>query len=130
MNYGSYQHIFMSNLDNTSQGFSDKSSNLATPSSSSSTASCGHKLKVLADDTRLKILQQLLKGPRKVSELQGLEDLEQSLVSHHLKVLRKAGLVNSHREGKAVVYQMVPGTYCPDQQDKGVDLGCCQFSFN
>ncbi|HXX93136.1 MAG TPA: metalloregulator ArsR/SmtB family transcription factor, partial [Planctomycetota bacterium] len=52
---------------------------------------CADKMKVLSDVTRLFVLEELLNAPRTVTELNALLKIEQSLLSHHLKVLRKAG---------------------------------------
>ena len=53
--------------------------------------------------------------------------IEQSLLSHHLKHLREAGIVESTRDGKAVLYRLSPTM--ENQKDGVVDLGCCQISF-
>ena len=59
---------------------------------------CAERLKVLADRTRLDVLRRLLTRPHRVGELADDLDVEQSLLSHHLRTLRDAGLV----EGCAV----------------------------
>ena len=90
---------------------------------------CVRKLKVLSDPTRLSVLKLLIEQPRNVGELIALLGLEQSLLSHHLQVLRKTGLVTSTRDGKAVLYQLSAQvrTSAPVE---ALDLGCCQLSFN
>lgn len=93
-----------------------------------SSFSCVDKLKLLADPTRLAVLEHLMKKPRHVGELGFLLDVEQSLLSHHLAILREAGLVKATRKGKTVLYrlaQAVGGT----AGGKALDLGCCQLSF-
>jgi ArsR family transcriptional regulator len=55
--------------------------------------------KALADTNRLRILVVLERGPLNVSEISSVLRLEQSNVSHHLKVLLEAGLVR--KEGRA-----------------------------
>ena len=45
---------------------------------------CATKLKVLADDTRLAVVRQLMAGPQQVNEINTILNLEQSLLSHHL----------------------------------------------
>ena len=90
--------------------------------------SCATRLKVLADDTRLVVLQQLMHGPRHVGELNAALEIELSLLSHHLKVLREAGLVVAQRDGKAVLYSLAPGVDMT-QSGKGINLGCCSLSF-
>ena len=60
--------------------------------------SCVGLLKVLADETRLAVVRQLLDKPKHVNEINAFLQLEQSLLSHHLRVLRKAGLITSRRD--------------------------------
>ena len=91
-------------------------------------ASCAELLKNLADETRLAVVRQLMSGPKHVGEINAELGLDQSLLSHHLKVLREAGLVESQRDGKGVLYRLarrVEGT----GNRRGIDLGCCQISF-
>jgi len=61
-------------------------------------------LKALADETRLKIVDFLLDGEKCVCEIFHHVERTQSTVSIQLKVLRKAGIVNSRKEGKNVFY--------------------------
>ena len=91
-------------------------------------STCADKLKVLADTTRLAVLESLMDHPRHVSELADILRIEQSLLSHHLSQLREAGLVRSTKEGKARLYQLSPKV-CPTPAGKALDLGCCQLSF-
>ena len=60
--------------------------------------------KVFADSTRIKILYDLMQGEKNVTEI--CEDLEmnQSAISHQLKLLRTSMLVSSRREGKQMIY--------------------------
>ena len=95
---------------------------------SESSSSCADKLKVLADTTRLAVLESLMDRPQRVNELMDSLDVEQSLLSHHLAQLREAGLVEARRDGKAVLYQLAPGV-TPATTKKALDLGCCQLSF-
>ena len=90
--------------------------------------SCADKLKVLADATRLAVIEALLEGPAYVGELGERLQVEQSLLSHHLKVLREAGLVEAERDGKAVLYRLAPGVEGASA-GKAISLGCCRISF-
>ena len=63
---------------------------------------CAAQLKVLADSTRLAVTRRLLRKPQQVGELRELLGVEQSLLSHHLRVLKNAGLVLDERVGKSV----------------------------
>jgi ArsR family transcriptional regulator len=64
-------------------------------------------LKLLADETRWRLLQALRRGDQLVSELVDQTHLPQNLVSYHLGVLRQAGLVQLHKsdaDGRATYY--------------------------
>jgi ArsR family transcriptional regulator, arsenate/arsenite/antimonite-responsive transcriptional repressor len=67
--------------------------------------------KALGDPVRLQLVDVLRKHAGKVCvcELVPLFDLTQPTVSHHLKVLRDAGLVGSEREGLWAYYYVIPG---------------------
>jgi len=91
-------------------------------------AHCASLLKVLADETRLDVVQQLIAGPKHVGEINADLHLEQSLLSHHLKVLREAGLVLSERDGKNVLYRLAPHVEAA-RTGKAINLGCCLISF-
>ncbi|MEQ9401334.1 MAG: metalloregulator ArsR/SmtB family transcription factor [Longimicrobiales bacterium] len=60
----------------------------------------------LADTNRLRILEVLQEGERCVCDLQSALDLGQSLLSHHLAVLREAGLVHARKDGRWVHYSL------------------------
>ncbi len=92
-------------------------------------ASCASRLKVLADDTRLAVIEQLLDGPKHVGEINESLDIEQSLLSHHLKVLRDAHLVTSERDGKQVLYQLADDVK-GKRKARAIDLGCCSITFD
>lgn len=62
--------------------------------------------KVLADPTRLKILLSLQEGERNVTSIGEVVSMEQSAVSHQLKLLRDNRVVKSRREGKAILYSL------------------------
>jgi ArsR family transcriptional regulator, virulence genes transcriptional regulator len=65
-----------------------------------------HFLKVLAQDTRVKIVCSLMAHERSVGELATLASLHQSTVSQHLARLRQEGVVNSRRDGNAILYSI------------------------
>jgi ArsR family transcriptional regulator len=66
--------------------------------------------KALADPVRVQLIDVLRKHAGKVCvcELVPLFDLSQPTVSHHLKVLREAGLVASERRGLWAYYYVLP----------------------
>ncbi len=90
--------------------------------------SCATLLKVLADETRLAVVQELLDGAKHVGEINAALNLDPSLLSHHLRTLREAGLVIAQRDGKCVLYRLAPGVVAR-RSGKAVDLGCCLISF-
>jgi DNA-binding transcriptional ArsR family regulator len=55
-------------------------------------------LRLLGDDTRLRIFSLLTKAELCVCEIEDILGLSQSLVSNHLGALRRAGLVESRRD--------------------------------
>jgi ArsR family transcriptional regulator len=66
--------------------------------------------KALGDPVRLQLVDVLGKHAGKVCvcELVPLFDLSQPTVSHHLKVLREAGIVGSERQGLWAYYFVIP----------------------
>lgn len=65
--------------------------------------------RALADPTRLMLASALSKAEELcVCDLAWIAERSQNLVSHHLRVLRSAGLVRSRREGKMVMYALTP----------------------
>ncbi|HET8861986.1 MAG TPA: metalloregulator ArsR/SmtB family transcription factor [Solirubrobacterales bacterium] len=67
--------------------------------------------KALGDPIRMQLVDVLRKHAGKVCvcELVPLFDLSQPTVSHHLKVLREAGIVGSERRGLWAYYYVEPG---------------------
>jgi len=67
------------------------------------------RFKALADPTRVSIVNRLAgAGEVCVCELVADFDLAQPTISHHLKILRDAGLVESRRRGTWAYYRLVP----------------------
>lgn len=62
--------------------------------------------RTLGHPVRIRVLELLLDGPRAVRELLADIEVESSNLSQQLAVLRRAGLVNSSRDGAAVVYTL------------------------
>ncbi|MGH9165418.1 MAG: ArsR/SmtB family transcription factor, partial [Acidimicrobiales bacterium] len=61
-------------------------------------------LRVLADPTRLRLFEAVRTKERCVSDLVATEKLAQPLVSHHLRVLAQAGLVQARRADGFTLY--------------------------
>jgi len=89
---------------------------------------CADKMKVLSDATRLFVLQELMESPKNVSELNARIRIDQSLLSHHLRVLRDAALVKTTRNGKAIRYEIAPEARSRTSP-AALNLGCCEISF-
>jgi ArsR family transcriptional regulator len=67
------------------------------------------RFKALADPTRVAIVNRLAQADETcVCDLTAAFDLSQPTISHHLKVLRDAGLVDSSRRGTWAYYRVVP----------------------
>jgi DNA-binding transcriptional ArsR family regulator len=60
----------------------------------------------LSTPSRVQILGFLLDGPHAVSELMDALDMEQSAVSHQLRVLREHELVKAERQGRRRMYAL------------------------
>ena len=73
-------------------------------------APLGMLLRAAGDDLRLSILRALAKDSFSVSELCIIFDLRQSALSHHLKILIDAGLLDRRKEGTAVFYHRALAT--------------------
>ena len=67
--------------------------------------------KALADVNRLRIVRRLAEGEATVAELIAHVGLSQPLVSHHLKRLRVAGLVETRRVGRETVCTLRPEAF-------------------
>lgn len=68
--------------------------------------------KALADPVRLRLLSQIASLPGDeacVCDITGSFAVSQPTISHHLRVLREAGLVTAERRGTWVYYRLVPG---------------------
>lgn len=64
--------------------------------------------RAVADGTRRRVIEILLKGERTPVELAQAVRVSQQTMSHHLNVLRTSGVVRQHRRGRSRVYQVVP----------------------
>lgn len=62
--------------------------------------------KIFGDSTRIKILYDLFDGEKSVSEICDDLDMNQSAISHQLKILKTSKLVRSRRSGKAILYEL------------------------
>ena len=91
---------------------------------------CALLLKALGDGDRLRLVQALRSGPCCVSDLAERLGLELANVSHHLGVLKRAGLVISTRNGKQIIYELPEQILQRDADDETcehLNLGCCRL---
>lgn len=63
-------------------------------------------LQALATPSRLLILSRLRESPATVGELADAVGMEQSAVSHQLRMLRHLGLVHGERSGRSITYAL------------------------
>ncbi|MFF7602641.1 ArsR/SmtB family transcription factor [Streptomyces mirabilis] len=76
------------------------------PLDEATAASVAATLQALATPSRLLILTTLRQSSYPVGELAAAVGMEQSAVSHQLRLLRALGLVTGRREGRRVVYSL------------------------
>jgi DNA-binding transcriptional ArsR family regulator len=91
---------------------------------------CSTVLKALADDTRCRIVRELLAKSLTVGELTERTGATQYNVSKHLRVLREAGVIQTTKVGKMVECSLVETFRKQVKQGSNtLDFGCCTFSF-
>jgi DNA-binding transcriptional ArsR family regulator len=71
-----------------------------------SAAAVAETLQALVAPSRLLILSLLRDKPATVSEITAALDMEQSAISHQLRLLRMMGLVTANRSGRQVTYAL------------------------
>lgn len=62
--------------------------------------------KALGDETRREILRRLARGDMTAGEIAAAFDLTWPTISHHLNVLKEAGLVQDEKRGQHVIYSL------------------------
>lgn len=89
---------------------------------------CADLLQAIAEPNRIRILDCLRTGSKNVTELAKLLAVEIVNVSHHLGVLRQAGLVQDEKHGRFVVYSLHPEHFSNDNaKATNIDLGWCKL---
>ena len=68
--------------------------------------SVAETLQALTAPSRLLILGRLREGPATVNELAAAVGMEQSAISHQLRMLRHLGLVEGQRSGRSITYSL------------------------
>ncbi len=80
-----------------------------------------HDLKIIANPLRLITLCTLAKGSKNVSELMKITGSPQTMMSNHLSVLRKAGIIDYQREHRTLNY------FIKDERVVGLLSSLCQY---
>src|SRR5262245_15877187 len=90
---------------------------------------CAQMLRLLAEPDRLLIIQSLREGPKNVGDIAAATKQKIANVSHHLKVLREGGMVESEREGRFMLYRLSSVAYVqsPSGAVDHLDIGCCRL---
>jgi ArsR family transcriptional regulator len=88
---------------------------------------CAELLQAIAEPNRIRIIECLRTGSKNVTELAKLLNVEIVNVSHHLGVLRQAGLVQDEKHGRFVVYSLHPKIFVNEGKATHVDIGWCKI---
>ncbi len=67
--------------------------------------------RALGDPVRWTIVNELRQGTRCACTLSDVAEISPSLLSHHLKTLREAGLIKGERRGKWIDYSLAPEVF-------------------
>jgi DNA-binding transcriptional ArsR family regulator len=70
-------------------------------------------LAAVAEPTRLRVLWHLAKGPQHVGALADLVEIPMVNMSHHLGVMRQAGVLDDSKDGRRVIYKLRPEVFTP-----------------
>src|SRR5688572_28445312 len=65
----------------------------------------------VAEPTSLRVLWQLAKGPQHVGALAELIDIPTHNMSHHLGVMRQAGVLDDEKDGRKFIYKLRPEVF-------------------
>lgn len=76
---------------------------------SAQTSELADMFRLLGEPNRLRIVANCLEGPLSVAEITARLKISQSLVSHHLRLLRGARLLKAVRRSKQVLYSIADG---------------------
>jgi ArsR family transcriptional regulator, nickel/cobalt-responsive transcriptional repressor len=88
---------------------------------------CAVMLQALAEPNRIRIIECLRTGDMNVTQLAKALEVEIVNVSHHLGVLRDAGLVEDVKDGRFVIYSLNPKVFHNDgSKATYLDLGWCR----
>lgn len=71
----------------------------------------------VAEPTRLKMIAAMAAGPLNVTQVANAVGINIVNASHHLGVMRNAGLVKDTKDGRNVIYAMNPDVFVPGDDD-------------
>lgn len=89
---------------------------------------CAERLKALADQDRLNIVQALRTGPKNVGEIAAELSGELANISHHLQILKREKIVDTEKQGRFVLYRLHPDIFADNRKSSDcLDFGCCKL---
>lgn len=90
---------------------------------------CADQLKALSEPLRLRIVDLLRQGELTVGDIAESLETELVTVSHHLKILKNAGLLELKRDGRFHVYRLRADLLqsSDKNQQEFLNLGCCRI---
>jgi DNA-binding transcriptional ArsR family regulator len=90
---------------------------------------CAEQLKALGEPLRLRIVDVLRHGEMTVGDIAEFLEVEVVTVSHHLKILKTARLVEVKREGRYMIYSLNPNLLNSASRStkQYLNLGCCRL---
>ena len=90
---------------------------------------CADQLKALSEPLRLRIVDILRHGEMTVGDIAEFLEVELVTVSHHLKILKHARLVDVKREGRFMIYSLSPDLLqkASGASKQFLNLGCCRI---
>lgn len=89
---------------------------------------CAERLKALSEPHRLRIVNALRYGELTVSDIAELLEAEVVTISHHLKIMKYANLVEVRREGRFMYYRLHQDLHgSAGKGSRFLDLGCCRL---
>ena len=86
---------------------------------------CADILSGIAEPNRIQIIDVLRTGPKSVTEIAKALKIEIVNASHHLSVLRNAGLVENRKDGRFMIYSLDP-KFVAGNSSTTIDLGWCK----
>ena len=66
----------------------------------------GDVFEALSDSTRREILNLLKDGPKNAGEIADQFNMTKPSISHHLSILKQAGLIEDERQGQQIIYNL------------------------